>query len=204
MEIKKSYPQIHGDLGILHVPLALTLGIIATCSLSLLIMGSSWTRSVKAQLQLDRCTGKTALELRQRLETLEITNQEIKLLRTAAQAALIAGNLTVLETLKKSSTALASQQETQLLGWKKTQGQWWTQPECHKGKILLPLPEISYVRPPDDIFGPSPLHWKENQARFFSIALKRGGRLSESFVFPSKSSLETRWTASWRNPHAPL
>ncbi|NDD92424.1 hypothetical protein EBZ37_10100, partial [bacterium] len=100
MELSKSPPSIHG---VLHLPLALGLGVMAMTCLSLLAIGNYWLGLVRVQLALDRCTGETALELRGRLQSLESTNQKISVLRISAAGALAAGNLTAFEAIRKTS-----------------------------------------------------------------------------------------------------
>ena len=200
MELSKSPPSIHG---VLHLPLALGLGVMAMTCLSLLAIGNYWLGLVRVQLALDRCTGETALELRGRLQSLESTNQKISVLRISAAGALAAGNLTAIEAIRKTSNTLARLQDLELLGWKKTQSKWWLHSTCRGSPPKKPLPEIPFFRTPSDPLGAKPLEWRESQPKSFRIILKKGARRSESFVFRSEKTSNSQWTASWRPPDAP-
>ena len=186
--------------GVLHLPMATALAALALAGLGLLGIGRYWTAKVGIQLDLDRCTGEAALELRDRILSLEAGNRRIEALRAGVAAALATGNAPVLEAAKTALSIAARAQDLQLLDWRRRQVGWLVRAECGGVKSSPPLPEIPLSRPPPDPLGERPLSWRGPPLRLFSIRAARARRSSASFVFRPQETPESAWTASWRQP----
>jgi hypothetical protein len=182
--------------GALQLALGTALAAAATAALTSFAIAQHWTRKVRIQLEIDRCAGRAALELRDHLGSLERSNQTLRALRAAVAASLASGNPGAISAARAATTASARLQDLEILSWKQRQIRWILEPEC-RSSPPGGLPDLPFRRPPPDLWGDQLLQWRTDVPRQFSIRVRRNGRHSVSFVF---SRADERWTASWSPP----
>lgn len=201
MTLKNS--SLNDQSGALHLPLGAVIALAALAVLAFLSVARHWTVKVRAQLDLDRCTGETALTLRKTLEDLESRNRQLEALRAAQVMAIATGNAPLIKANQGGMLLIVQLQNAAILRWKKRQLAWPARKECGGPLRSEPLPEIPISRPLPDSLGEKPLTWtKPAELLRFKILAKRKGRSSSSFVFKTHRSASSFWTASWRSPDA--
>ncbi len=183
--------------GALQLALGTALAVAAIATLGCLAIAQHWTRTVRIQLEIDRCTGRAALELRNHLGSIERSNETLGVLRAAVAASLATGNPGAISAARAATTAAARLQDLELLSWKQRQLRWILGPECRSSPPATALPDLPFRRPPPDLWGERLLQWQSPAPRRFSIRVRRNGRRSESFIF---SGADERWSASWSPP----
>jgi hypothetical protein len=192
---------LRSKAGALQLALGTALGTAAVCAMAFFGIAQHWTRLVRVQLELDRCVGRAALEFRGHLDSLERSNQRLRVLRAAVGAALASGNPAAISAARGATSAQAGLQDLELLKWRHRQIRWILEAECRSRPPAPGLPDLPFRRPPRDLWGETPLEWDAESPRRFSLIATRAGRQARAFVVGQKGS--PAWAASWRAPHEP-
>jgi hypothetical protein len=186
--------------GAMQLALGTALGTAAVCACAFFAIAHQWTRQARTQLELDRCVGRAALEFRGHLESLERSNDRLRILRAAVTAALVSSNSAAVSAARAATSAAAKLQDLELLKWRHRQIRWIAEAECRPLRPSQALPDLPFRRPPRDLWGEAPLEWENGRPRRFSVFASRGGRHARAFVFGPAGS---PWKASWRAPYEP-
>jgi hypothetical protein len=190
---------VQNDHGVLHLPLGITLLVLAMVSISALGLMRRWRHLVELQLQLDRCVGVTALKLREKLNSLERSNQQIIILR----ATMLAASVTP-PTRAATQTALNAMviyQESLLMSWQAKRTEWLIRRGCSDASgLAVPLPSLPWTRDPPDALGPMPLRWPQSNSRELHVQLSKRPRHSAAQVEGNQDGTQIRWKATWTTP----
>jgi len=189
------------NMGSLHFPMLMAVAVLVLSGIGVWGLMNHWRMLVGTQLRLDRCIGSISQEFRNRMNTIERANSNIKRLRLAIVAATLEPSL--IPPLKAGLTLEIVLQDANLAAWKLRQLQWVTYQGCLKpGDWYLPLPSMQWTRLPDDPLGPMPLQWSGASPGFFHIEAGRGSRTSAAQIlresekreFYAQPKLMARWT----------
>lgn len=191
------------DRGVLHAPLALLSCILILTSLGLWSLLHHWKGLMEIQLHLDHCTGKTAMDLKNKLEEIQRANEHILKLRAAEAAALIAAPETV-PALKALVVAEAIRQESLRGLWALKQTEWTLGAGCgERGDFTLPLTSLNWVRSPEDGLGPQAISMSQLPQTFLFQAL-HSSRAAAAEVFTggheNATFVSQSWHARWVSP----
>ena len=188
--------------GVLTIPMALSILIIATSGLTLWGMLRHWKNLAETQLRLDRCAGQTAQELRDTLSSLESSNFRIKGLRIARGATAIAPPVSA--ALEIALLAQVAIQEIQRAKWEVTRLRWLTHLRCGSLKDMpSPLPSMKWLRDPPDAIGPNALRWEGEWPKDFQIQVTHYPRAAGARVFYSTQTVKEElldqhnWKTEW-------
>jgi hypothetical protein len=156
----------------------------------------NWRFHVETQLRLNQCVGKTALQLKSTLFSIENSNSRIKKLRMAIRAAQVA-QPPLVPALQGALTLQVVQQETELIQWRHTQFKWIRARGCGgwRDRAQL-LPTLHYYREPPDLVGPQELKWTGIVPVSLWIKVQNGSRVSGARVYEDNES-SSRWKAFW-------
>lgn len=132
------------ERGILHAPMAMALVLFTVSGVGILGTLRHWRSLVEHQLRLNRCVGQEALELKRILQSLEISNQEIRRLRAFGLAS------------QGTAQGEVVRQEHLLAQWRLRQHHWLRPGYCgNSDDIRDPLPSLILRRDPPDLLGPN-------------------------------------------------
>jgi hypothetical protein len=177
------------------VPSLLLIVVLAggmTASLGVALL---WRSKVALHLRIDRCVESAATELERIQGAIESSNARMKAERAAAAAAAIPSGGASIEAAKPVLVAEVVLQESLRMKWRTRQATWIVRRGCDgKPDAFLPLPNLSWWRPPDDPIGPMPLEWKGGKSSGLAIRLWRSNRYSSARVAGDGS---THWKARW-------
>jgi hypothetical protein len=200
--------MILNQRGVLHIPFLLMTLTTTAAGLGLWGLLHDWKSRMDTQLRLDHCTGEIALELKSRLKIVAAENVAISITRAAIVAAssnyVTASSVPALEMTLHLEVA---HQELQRTLWLIRQVKWIAQRGCgQKGDSALPLPTLSWKRPPPDTTGEQALDLDELPARF-SFAAFHLPRISASTVERksdanaiARSLGHRQWHVRWVSP----
>jgi hypothetical protein len=194
---------VKSQKGSLQVPLVIGVAIATITALSILGLMRHWRSITELQLRLDECAGRTGIELKSRLESLEKANTRIKAIRAAiaATSALPYGQAAK-PPLEAALLVEVSRQEIQLSLWRAKMAAWLLRRGCDaRNDLVLPLPALPWLRDPPDEIGPAPLRWTGKAAQTFTVRLGHPPRYSAAEVTKTN---EGRWMAKWKNPFSLL
>ncbi|MBY0470036.1 hypothetical protein K2X30_02635 [bacterium] len=186
--------------GTLLVPLLLFLLLIASAGLGVGWILHDWKKLVETQFRLDQCVARASLKLKRHLNRIERMNTEMTLLRATIAAGTLVGEPLIL--LKSQLTGLALAQEADLTVWKTSRAAWISRVGCTEWRDRVsPLPEMPWVRDPDDVIGPKPLRWPETESKALEVHLARSPRAASAKISKEGWTHVGRWKAVWQIPH---
>lgn len=188
--------------GALSVPLLLSLLAVSLMGFGTWGVMRRLRHVTEIQLRLDRCVGAVALELQGAQTRIERANGRMRKLRLSnAPLSIIAPPIAA--AIKAELTIEAGLQDFERLRWKTRQARWLVQRGCAEGRgIPVPLPGLTWTRPPSDPLGPQPLQWT-GVDRNLKIGLYSSPRASAARVEAEPISLageligEYSWKATW-------
>jgi hypothetical protein len=188
------------ERGVLHVPLGLLATLMVLTGLGVWGLLHHWKHLTQTQLRLDRCTGETALDLRSKLQGIASANRQMKELRAAEAAALLALQPEAANALQVLVEAESIRQETIRATWTVKRATWLIHRGCGSwGDISPPLPSVSWTREPPDYLGPVPLT-QDSFSAYYRIEAQHQPRASAAEVFLGNENDETSWHAHWVAP----
>jgi len=169
------------------------IGIIATLQLGIYSLENIWITSLQRQWRLDRCTGESMIEFKNKMSAIERSNTEMRVLRAAIVASTLQPEL--IPALKASLQAEFVLQEARLMEWKVRQGVYFARPSCG-----LP-PSLPWQTLPPDLIGAQPLTWSleagERTHAKFKISVQEKNRKSQAQVALVQGQWHARWTDSF-------
>jgi hypothetical protein len=161
-----------------------------------------WRHVTETQLRLDRCVGGVTLELKGALNRIERANGRMRKARLGNTVLSLLAPPAA-EALKTALQVEVVLQEAERIRWMARRALWMAQRGCgDAGKLMLPLPEMDWKRPPDDPLGPMPLQWV-GASRRLQITLFESPRSAAAVVETEPLSItgeligEYSWKASW-------
>jgi hypothetical protein len=187
--------MVRDDAGSLHLPMAAVLLLFTVSGFETWGFLRHWRQLMERQLQLDRCVARTAIELRDILQSIETANRKIHFLRRElAIGALIPQTRAVHQATLRT---LVAWQDARMLQWRIIQGKWLAGLACEKrGGIRVPLRNLPWVRDPPDLIGPRPLRWLAGAEMEFFVQSSHSPRHSAARILYEND----RWSAVWTSP----
>ncbi|MCM2323988.1 MAG: hypothetical protein NDJ90_12075 [Oligoflexia bacterium] len=188
--------------GTVSVPLFLSLAVMCTAGFGIWGVLRTWRFHVETQLRLDRCTAKTAIQLRDTLTTVSKANREIQALRIAILGA--RGAPAAIPPLEAALFLEVARQEFARKRWDAHRIAWITRTYCRHWKDQpRPLPSLDWVRAAPDHLGPRPLRWVGVMPRTFRVQIGHAPRAAAARIAARGEMDEsTEWMAEWAAPSA--
>jgi hypothetical protein len=196
--------------GALHVVMMIALMELAGAGFGVWGLLRHWRGLTETQLRLDRCVGKSALELKHTLVQIEEGNTTIRVLRAAVAVATPLGHGAEPRALLEVAVR---GQDLLLVRWQARRAEWLARRGCGEGRDLpYPLPSMSWVRPPEDLIGPQALSWEPGVPRSLRVQLVHLPRAAAARVEAQPLAGDakvigklgfngkTNWKASWAVP----
>ncbi|CAK9251968.1 unnamed protein product [Sphagnum jensenii] len=156
---------------------------------------------VEAQLKLDSCVAQMSRKLKVTCLELDRLNEEVEGIRVAiAEAGRDPLKSSGIPRMQEGLTAVVAKQDTRLgVQWPSEVRNWNLGKVCdlksaQVGQLPLNLPVF---RPPPDLLGPQPLHWKVQFGKGVAVYAKRGSRVASAEVVRDQKS---GWQNQWRAP----
>ena len=192
--------SLSNNNGNIQIPVLLIFSLLFFAGIGVLGIVQSWRGLVHTQLRLNRCVGEKAHSLRDVLNRVAKTNQEIKL--TRASIAVLFWSPASVAALRATLQGLVFYQDALLLKWKGERAIWFATMGCglRNRDIARPLPSLEYSRPPPDPIGSQALIWTEGMEMpsEFKLSLENGSRGAYAGVFQSSNLGESaRWYSRW-------
>ncbi len=172
-----------------------------------------WRFLVEDQFELDRCVGKSALDFRDSLNSIETSNRRIQELRASILLVQIQPELIPPLQLALQGVVLYQEKIRNQWEWKRVKR--FTGFDCSKRRDQAePLPRLEFVRDPPDELGSQILHWPGTMPMEFYFRIVRSSRGAAARVFRNKEfgvrGIETdeieaktqisEWKAEWSSP----
>jgi len=191
------------NTGSISIPCLIFFLMFCYAGFELFKIAKSWRNLVTSQLIIDQCVAHYVKEIQENLNAIEQLNKKIIWNRHALLVSSLAPQIKV--ALKVSLNSLVVLQNIKIATHKKIQIQWILQSECKKQSspiASLPIKNLPWIRPPNDLIGQRPLKWaKEPNFQFHiqnylnkrhsAATIKRGGNVSNEI-----------WSAHWEEPFA--
>ncbi len=204
--VKPLFPYERGDdRGALSLPMAIALMAIAIAGMGIWGLLRHWRHQVELQLRLDRCVGKTALDLKRSLLAIEGENAEIRRIRIALLALTLEPPAKA--ALESALLVEVGRQETELALWEGRRLAWLARRGCDgRGDSPVPLPGQSWQRDPPDVNGPQPLRWTLGVGKKLHIELVHLPRAAAAEVTGNRTKgafhvdVGSDWRANWEVP----
>lgn len=139
---------------------------------------------------------EVARELKNLQNIIEASNSRIKSLRISIAVAV---DPRIQSALKLWLKAEVTAQDFQRMKWETKRVAWLIRRGCHQEtNIPIPLPSLSWKRPPPDVIGDSPLYWEgDTKLARLKIVLIKNPRGAAAQVF----NQESKWKAAWTSAH---
>lgn len=208
--------MVRDERGSFSVPLGLLFIALAIGAFGILAVLRNWRSKVVIQLEIDRCVGLSAQELRDTLSHLGELNAAMVATRAslAASTLLPAARAPLQAALEVEMTA----QDLVRAKWAISMVRWLGQRGCRAGggDIPKPLPGLELQRPLPDALGAKPLEWEPGASKSYTIRLAHPPRYSAATVSPKdedddddsdiedtaagEDGIPTSWQAVWSNP----
>lgn len=193
--------MIRDERGVLQIPLMIAMGIIAITGLMTWGILRLWRHHAETQLRLDQCVGHTALELKERLKSIDSSNLIIKGLREAIAAAQASLHPELIPPLQEALEGEVFEQEAVQAKWDFAQASWIARRGCDgkSGDLGIPLPSMQWMRPPPDLLGQRPLVWTGSHPADLRIQLIHLPRAAAARV-SERTDTKGDWHAKWTVP----
>jgi hypothetical protein len=185
--------------GAFYIPLLLITSIMVIGGFGILGLMRHWRFLAETQLRLNQCVGQVALDFKDTLNTIHLSNQRIEEIRAAIVAAHLEPSL--IPPLRVALEAQVVQQDAQRIHWKIKSFSWMKNQGCGaKGDIASPLPVLQFERAPPDTIGPQALYWIPEIPSFFLIQVGNRPRWAAAMVKGSFDVSDNPWSAVWTIP----
>ncbi len=196
-----------GSLGLLCalLILAIMIGGLGTWGLM-----RRWRHLMELQLRLDRCVGEKTREMRTLLNLADASNRRMRAARLAAGAeAILARDGGAVARMEIRAEFLL--QEGLQWKWRLEEAQWLLHKGCgDQEDIPIPLPDMSWEREPEDLWGPGNFEWSQQE---FKIRVVHRPRAAAAVVTrgPDRATTSSRiggfsgagfnsWKVYWDRP----
>ncbi len=204
MTAAKVTTQALDQKGVLHIPMALALGIVLMTALGFWGILRQWRGLTSTQLRLDRCVGATALRIRNDLRSLDRDNRAILAARVGIAATMAFPPDDA--PFRAALESLVLDQERIQLAWNLRRIQWGLSRGCDGVQDwAMPLSEFPFERPPPDVLGPGPLNWSLHPPtgrRLLAVQLSHRPRHARAIVQEGEGNhvISSNWSARFSSP----
>ena len=192
--------------GQVMIPIVLATVLFFASFAALLSVMRGIRREAETQIRLDRCVAETSLAFRDVINSLNVLNQRMIVLRTSIAAAYATPPL--IPPLKAALISQMILQEVQRFQWTTRQVTWLVKRGCGQpGDLAPPLPRLDLTRDPADTIGPQALRWNLNTPNRLVVSVFHHHRAAAAELRKSNETLTSKipntignWKAAWTAP----